>query len=270
MADSNPDNLLLQIDILIGADHYWDFMLKKVVRGDSGSVAISSNLGFILSGAVNVPSHSNIVSSRLLLEESNVINTISQNVKNVLGFENLIKFENGHYEVELPFKEEKEILGDNYNVARGRLKSLYLNTFKNNPKLFSYYDKIIREQKNIGILENANLTNESVGSVCYRPHKPVIRDDKSTKVRIVSDASSCSKRERCLSLNDCLFSGPSLTPPLFDVLLRFTAYNYVLIADIEKASLQINLCPKQRDFVRFLWFNTSTIWIAWILTTLSW
>ena len=104
-------------------------MLNKVVRGDSGPVAISSNLGFILSGAVNVSSHSIIVSSHLLVAQSNVINTVSQNVKNVLGFENskfteddfqvyenfqkAIKFENGHYEVELPFKEEKEILGDN-------------------------------------------------------------------------------------------------------------------------------------------------------------
>ena len=38
LADSNRGNLPLEIDILIGADHYWDFMQYKIVRGKSGAV----------------------------------------------------------------------------------------------------------------------------------------------------------------------------------------------------------------------------------------
>ena len=78
-----------------------------------------------------------------------------------------------------------------------RLKSLYMNSFKNNDVLFKEYNQIIQDQENIGIIEvikSANLAND-IGSIYYMPHKPVIRDDKtSTKVRMVFDASSCAKR----------------------------------------------------------------------------
>ena len=91
------------------------------------------------------------------------------------------------------------------------------------------------------------------------PHKPIVRENKSsTKVRMVFDASSSSatktKQDRSLSLNDCLISGPHLTPPLLDTLLRFRAHNNAVVADIEKAFLQIDIVPKQRNYVRFLWF----------------
>ena len=70
---------------------------------------------------------------------------------------------------------------------------------------------------------------------------------------MVFDASS--KEKSCVSLNDCLHSGPSLTSKLFDILIRFRAHNVAIVADIEKAFLQIALNPQQRDLVRFLWFN---------------
>ena len=52
-----------------------------------------------------------------------------------------------------------------------------------------------------------------------------------------------------------MYTGPSLTPLLFDVLIRLRAYKYVVLGDIEKAFLQISLSPDHRDFVRFLWFE---------------
>ena len=54
----------------------------------------------------------------------------------------------------------------------------------------------------------------------YVPHHLVIREEaESTKLRIVHD---CSAKENCdqPSLNDCLETGPSLQPLLFDILLR--------------------------------------------------
>ena len=71
---------------------------------------------------------------------------------------------------------------------------------------------------------------------------------------MVFDASSGSTNSS-VSLNECLFSGPSLTPLLFGVLVRFRAHNYIVIADIEKAFLQIDLATKHRNYVRFLWFK---------------
>ena len=76
---------------------------------------------------------------------------------------------------------------------------------------------------------------------------------------MVFDASSASKQDRSLSLNDCLISGPCLTPPLLDTLLRFRAHNYAVVADIEKAFLQINITPKQRDYVRAFFYGFQTL-----------
>ena len=256
LADNNPNDLPLQIGVLIGADHYWDFIQNTIVRGDSGPVTVSSNLGFILRGSVNIPTNSNLntnfVSTNLLLiEQAATQSPSSTDVKKVLGFENVnisendiifyenfkktINFENGRYKVELPFKDEQEIPGDNYKVARGRLKSLYRHT-KEKLELFLEYGNIIQEQKEMGIIEEENSSDQSivVGDVYYMPHKPVVRNEKaSTKTRIVFDASSGSTNSP-VSLNECLFSGPSLTPLLIDVLIRFRAHNYVVIADIEK------------------------------------
>ncbi|XP_057299421.1 uncharacterized protein LOC130630039 [Hydractinia symbiolongicarpus] len=40
LADNNPNNLTLGIDILIGADFYWSFIENEVVRGEQGPIAI--------------------------------------------------------------------------------------------------------------------------------------------------------------------------------------------------------------------------------------
>ena len=47
--DDNESN---SIDILIGADHYWDIVTGDVVKGESGPTAVSSKLGWLLSGRV--------------------------------------------------------------------------------------------------------------------------------------------------------------------------------------------------------------------------
>ena len=42
LVDSNPHNLPLDIDILIGANHYWNIIGKHQVRGEYGPVALGS------------------------------------------------------------------------------------------------------------------------------------------------------------------------------------------------------------------------------------
>ena len=53
-----------------------------------------------------------------------------------------------------------------------------------------------------------------------------------TKVRVVFDASA--KSASGLSLNDTLLVGPTIYPPLIDVLLRFRLHCVALTADISK------------------------------------
>ena len=97
LADNNPNDLPLQIDVLIRADHYWDSIQNTVVQGDSGPVAVSSNLGFILNGSVNMPTNSNLntnfVSTHLLLiEQAATKSPSSTDVKKCLGLKMLISW----------------------------------------------------------------------------------------------------------------------------------------------------------------------------------
>ena len=41
-----------EIDVLIGSNLYWSIVASDIVRGDHGSVAINSKLGWLLSGTV--------------------------------------------------------------------------------------------------------------------------------------------------------------------------------------------------------------------------
>ena len=78
------------------------------------------------------------------------------------------------------------------------------------------------------------------------------QDALITKLCMVFDASSKGKGSQP-SLNECVYVGPSMVPAIFDILLRFRAYKMGLVADIEKAFLNIRVKEEQRDSMRFLW-----------------
>ena len=56
-----------------------------------------------------------------------------------------------------------------------------------------------------------------------------------------------------VSLNDCLYVGPSLTPNVGDVLCRFRRHQVAVVADISKAFLNIGLQEQDADVQSFLW-----------------
>ncbi len=83
----------------------------------------------------------------------------------------------------------------------------------------------------------------------YMPHHPVVRLEKdTTKPRVVFDASSHATGTK--SLNNNLYKGV-VKWGLLDVLLRFRFGQYAVTADIEKAFLQIQVDPEDRDAFRF-------------------
>ena len=73
----------------------------------------------------------------------------------------------------------------------------------------------------------------------------------TTKVRAVFDASA--KSSTGVSLNDTLLVGPTVHPPLIDVLLRFRLYPVALTADVSKMYRAIELVDSDRDLHRFVW-----------------
>ena len=138
---------------------------------------------------------------------------------------------------------------NNENQARKRL-SVLNRKFDQDPNLKLEYDKILAsyEQDNV-IIEVPDHELLSPYPTFYLPHRPVVKDSGSSKVRPVFDASATGSNG--VSLNDCLDPGPSLLPDLVEILLRFRRWNIALTADIQRAILQISIqCPDQ-DIHRF-------------------
>ncbi|GFR22547.1 integrase catalytic domain-containing protein [Trichonephila clavata] len=118
--------------------------------------------------------------------------------------------------------------------------------------LYSEYCKVLKNYLDEGIIEK--VTNPFVPTnnpVFYLPHQVIIKNEAlTTKLRIVFDASA--HEEKQFSLNDCLFQGVNLNPNILDLLISFRSNKIAILADVEKAFLQISLAPKDKDVVRFL------------------
>ena len=167
-------------------------------------------------------------------------------------FGETIKFKNGRYEVTWSWKADNIPLPDNYQMAVNRMKSL-VQRFQTDPKLLHSYDNTINQQLQQGVIEVVDTTKESKFRQNYI--HPVITPGKATtKLRIVHDASSKAKRE-LNTLNECLFRGPVMLPDLCELLVRFRLYPVVILADIQKAFLQLEIQNCDRDATTFLRFK---------------
>ena len=284
LADYSDGPEPLEISILLGSDYYWLFVLGSPVRGERnmGPTALCTKFGYVLNGPVEVTgsgehSYTNFVETHAMKTASDCLTTeeVNDSLKHFWDYESIgikkeeppvyetfledIKLDDGRYEVSLPFKDGHPPIPDNYSLSEKRLQSLFAR-LRSKPKLLSQYDGIIREQLDKGIIERVSqdeIDNAKVNEVHYLPHREVIRFDKSTtKLRIVYDASS--KRSEEASLNDCMYTGPPLTPLIFDILLRFRLNGIVLLGDIEKAFLNISIKPEERNLLRLLWVDDAS------------
>ena len=113
----------------------------------------------------------------------------------------------------------------------------------------------MKEQLAEGIVEKAP-DKPRADRTFYMPHKPVIREDATTtKVRIVFDASS-KPHPLANSINEYMYTCPPLQPLLWDIMVRVRMSTHILLADIQKAFLQISIREEDRDAFRFL-FNVN-------------
>lgn len=275
------------ISVIIGVDHYYDIVQGEIRKGSTGPVAISSKLGWLLSGPVvscngnEISSCSNIVSnlaveilpstaevtneSREIVDalsefwkhESSGLHETNENGENETNKAEKAKIEmkDGRYEVSLPWKDEiLQPLPSDFDMCRRRLESLFAR-LKTKPEVLRQYDDIFREQLSTGIIEKVPPEEVQQETAHYLCHFGVARDDRSTtKLRIVFDGSAKSDKDT-LSLNDRLEVGGNYMPLLFDTLIRFRTHPIAITADIEKAFLQIEIKEADRDTLRFLWYD---------------
>ena len=160
-----------------------------------------------------------------------------------------IQFTGTRYSVGLPWKISHDKLPSNYGNCLMRLQG-QIGKFRKDPQVYDECNKIIKEQLEMGIIEQVSGLDDAE-TIHYMPSQTVVRTNaETTKVRLVFDASS-KERNAYTSLTDCLHRGPSLTPFLFDILLRFRENRIVLLGDIEKAFLNIDIDPKDRAALDF-------------------
>ncbi|MEW8544133.1 MAG: DUF1759 domain-containing protein, partial [Candidatus Thiodiazotropha sp.] len=287
LADSFPtEKETTTIELLIGNDYYLDLILPQRVEVQPGLYMLASRLGWILTGrttesAEDTPQQSMLImtySSNTQKETSLLTPDRSLPVKPNLDdfwklesigitdspqdsdkdkalriFNETLKFENDRYSVTWPWREDKASLPENRELAFGRLKSL-VHKMRNNPQLIDKYDDIIQNQLKLGVIEKVGVNRKDTAKH-YIPHHPVVNPNKtSTQVRVVYDASARTNKGQ-KSLNECLYAGPTMLKDLTGILLRFRLNRIAVIADIEKAFLQIGLQEEAKDVTRFFWLK---------------
>jgi hypothetical protein len=114
------------------------------------------------------------------------------------------------------------------------------------------------EQYNLGIIEKVDLRQPNYNLQYYIPHHPILTPQKqTTKLRIVYDASARGTKDS-LSLNESMHRGPITLPEVAATLINIRTSPYLITADIEKAFLQVEINPLDRDVLRFYWLRDPT------------
>ena len=296
LADSIPvQSDLASIDILLGSDYFWSVIEGERIILPSGLLLLSSKLGYILTGRYLDPTKGDVdkISSCLVMSQND--NTrgdvdkisscvvMSQNDNPCLSdlwhletigisdpihvrdddralskFNSTICYQEGRYFITWPWRSEEVELPENFSIAFGRMKSLS-RRLQADKMLLQQYCGIIQSQLESGVVEVVDeQKTKGTNKKHYLPHHPVVTPLKATtEVRIVYDASvKASKGMK--SLNECLYRGPITFPNMCGILLRFRVYLIAILADIEKAFLQIGVQEHDRDVTRFLWYTDPT------------
>ena len=264
-----------EAELLVGSDYYWTVVTGETVRGGvDGPVALQTRLGWVLSGRnatdeLHMES-TNLVTHVLRVDTGPGMRELDRTLRSFWELESLgiidseesvceqfssnIYFQQGRYEVSLPWKDPVASLSDNLRLNQRRLDSL-LKRLRKEPEILKEYDSVIRQQESLSIIELVENPDEvPSGRVHYLPHHAILkRDRETTKLRVVYDASA---KDKGPSLNVCLYTGPKFHQHIFDLLLRFRLHKIALTADVEKAFLMISIKEADRDVLRFLWVTS--------------
>ncbi|GBL88874.1 hypothetical protein AVEN_158979-1 [Araneus ventricosus] len=157
----------------------------------------------------------------------------------------------GRYEVSLLWLEGLQPPTNNRIIAEGRLRRTIKTLQSQN--LLRDYEDLFHEWLKEEIIEPVNISRLYDPLCTYLPHRAVIKENSTTKIRPVFDASA--KQKNASSLNSCFEKGPNLVELIPSILNRFILGTFGVNADIKKAFLQISIDDKDRDYLRFLWFE---------------
>ena len=164
----------------------------------------------------------------------------------------------GRLVVDLPWNPEcKDRLAKNNNLSRKILSSIFKKLTKDNK--LQLYDQVFKEQEDLGIIErieNVEQFLEDNPDFSFLPHMPVYKPEReTTKIRIVYLSNLAEKLNSGVSHNNALLPGPSLNTKLLISLILARFDRYVLIFDIKKAFLSIQLRPEDQNKLLCWWYK---------------
>ena len=165
-------------------------------------------------------------------------------------FAESIFFKDGHYHVKLPWKKDLvNKVPSNLKVSLAVAERVY-NKLQDQD-IVDQYEDVFNQQEALGIIEPVE---KRVPGQIWIPHRPVIKVDEHTTTKIRPVFNCSLKIGKSPSLNEAAFPGVDLMNNLLSLLLYFRTNDYVVLADIVKAFLQIRL-SSEADRNRFCFFR---------------
>ncbi|XP_044249355.1 uncharacterized protein [Drosophila takahashii] len=256
------------IDLLLGTETFFTALsIGQIKLGPHLPMLQKTIFGWVVSGRTGNQGHAAQAHSFLSSEDSINLNlerlwrieeisttpltlTPAQAKCESIFQKSVCQVADGRLMVQLPFKDDPNLLGRSLETARLRFASLE-RRLSRNANLRAEYTKFMDEYERLGHMElvTSPLLNEPH---YYIPHHCVFKlNSRSTKLRVVFDASCPTSTYK--SLNDILLVGPTIQPDLFTLLLRFRTHRYVITADVVKMYRQVLIDPAHRKFQYILW-----------------
>ncbi|KAF0305677.1 hypothetical protein FJT64_022742 [Amphibalanus amphitrite] len=165
-------------------------------------------------------------------------------------FKSEVEFRDGKYFVKIPFYSNVEEVPENFDNAMALTDRVHQSLQRKN--LVEKYSAVFQQQVNDGIIEEIDLSVSK--RRVFIPHHPVIKTDEQTTTKIRPVFNCSFKTTGSPSLNDACFPGVNLLTNMTSLLQRFRTNKFMMMADIEKAFLQVHLkYESDQDHFCFLW-----------------
>ena len=258
-----------RVDILLGIETLVEVVHQGWRKGSSNlPTAIETEFGWVLAGGTGNINASRIVSHHapvltgddLLrqfweVEEKPIANSnLTPEERAVLNHFETKHTRNpeGRFIVPLPKRSMVMGLGESRSQAVRRFISFERSLHAQGQ--FREFEQVINEYFQDQHAEKIPLVDleKTPKEVFYLPMHVVCKESSSTtKLRAVFDASA--KSSTGVSLNDTLLVGPTVHPPLVDILIRFRSYRVAMIADVSRMYRAILLSEQDRDLHQFVW-----------------
>jgi len=169
--------------------------------------------------------------------------------------EGCVKFNDGHYELQLQWRPYAPCLPQHRELALRRWTSLKRD-FQRNYAIREGYVNPVQSYIEKGYCRQNPTDEASANTTWYLPHHAAINPREPSKVRVVFYRPG---KWQGLSHSDALIHGPDLANSLVGVLTRFRMHPVTVVADVQEMLHQVRRQQRDCDALRFVWWPNGDI-----------